>query len=68
MRVFQDTEAQGARLAEKYEIEGFPTLIIFNSSGRMVAQISGFRSAPDLIKYLKAIFHEADKPDGRISL
>jgi hypothetical protein len=67
VRVFQDTEAQGARLAKKFGIPGFPTLIVLNPSGREVDRIIGFTSAPELIERLKEVFQEG-KPDGRISI
>jgi hypothetical protein len=65
VRVFQDTEAQGNRLAQKYRIPGFPALIILDSSGKEVARILGFRSAPDLIEELKDIFESAEPNDTR---
>jgi hypothetical protein len=68
IRVFQDTEPQGARLARKYRIPGFPTLLILDSSGREIDRIVGFRSTPDLIEELKEIFEGADQTDGRITL
>ena len=72
IRVFQDTEAQGNRLAQKYRIPGFPALIILDSSGKEVDRILGFRSAPDLIEELKDIFEGAQDQDsgrgGRIRL
>jgi thiol-disulfide isomerase/thioredoxin len=64
IRLFQDTDPQGARLASRYSVEGFPTLIILNSSGREVDRILGFRSAPDLIEAIQDI----TKDDGRITL
>ncbi len=33
MRVFEDTDPEGARLARKFNVDGFPTLIILDSSG-----------------------------------
>jgi hypothetical protein len=67
VRVFQDTEAQGARLAKKFKIPGFPTLIVLDPSGREVDRIIGFTSAPDLIEELKEVF-AGGKSDGRISI
>jgi hypothetical protein len=64
IRLFQDTDPQGARLALRYRVDGFPTLIILNSYGREVDRILGFRSAPDLIEEIQSI----TKDDGRISL
>jgi len=64
IRVFQDTDPQGDRLALKFRIEGFPTLLLLDSSGREVDRILGFRSAEDLIEYIKP----ALKDDGRITI
>jgi len=62
MRVFQDTEQQGARLASRFRVIGFPTLIILDSSGHEIDRIMGFTSAPDLMEQLKYIFEgEAGK-------
>jgi len=63
-RVFQDTDPQGDRLARRYEVGGFPTLILLDSSGREVDRILGFRSAEDLMDEIKSAF----KDDGRITI
>ncbi len=57
MRVFQDTDPEGARLARRFKIEGFPTLIILDSSGHEVDRIVGAMNAQDLIEELQLIFH-----------
>jgi len=57
MRVFEDTDPEGARLARRFKIEGFPTLIILDSSGHEVDRIVGAMSAKDLIEELELIFH-----------
>ncbi len=67
IRVFQDTEPQGARLATKFRIEGFPTLIVLDPSGHEVDRIEGFTSAPDLMDLLKEDFEES-RHSGRIVL
>ena len=68
VRVFQDTETQGARLAQKYRVPGFPALIILDSSGNEIDRIMGFRSAPDLIEELKEIFEGAKPQEHRPSI
>jgi thioredoxin-related protein len=67
LRVFQDTEAEGERLARKFKIRGFPTLIVLDSDGQEIDRIPGAMSAPDLIEELKQIFESA-KSDTRITL
>jgi thioredoxin-related protein len=66
MRVFQDTEPEGTRLARKFNIRGFPTLIILDPAGNEIDRIMGAMSAEDLIEELKLIFESAN--DGRIRL
>jgi thioredoxin-related protein len=61
MRVFEDTEAEGERLARKFKVRGFPTLIVLDSNGQEVDRILGAMSAPDLIEALKLIFESAKK-------
>jgi thioredoxin-related protein len=66
MRVFQDTEPEGERLARKFKVRGFPTLIILNSEGQEIDRILGAMSAPDLIEELKLIIGSAKS--SRISI
>ena len=64
VRVFQDTEPQGARLASRFRVNGFPTLIVLDSRGHEVERILGFTSAPDLIEQLQ----EISSGDQRITI
>lgn len=66
MRVFEDTDPEGERLARRFKVRGFPTLIILDSKGREVDRILGAMSAQDLIEELKLIFESAK--DGGISI
>ena len=59
IRVFEDTEPQGARLADRFQVDGFPTLIVLDSTGHEVDRIEGAMSAPDLIEELQVIFRNA---------
>jgi thioredoxin-related protein len=59
LRVFEDTDAEGKRLARKFRIDGFPTLIVLDSEGQEVDRIEGAMSARDLIEELKLIFKSA---------
>jgi len=67
MRVFEDTDPEGARLARKFGVDGFPTLIVLDSSGHEVDRILGAMSAEDLIEELELIFHSG-AGDKRITL
>jgi thioredoxin-related protein len=59
MRVFEDTEAEGSRMARKFRVRAFPTIIILDSKGQEVDRILGAMSAPDLIEELSLIFQSA---------
>jgi thioredoxin-related protein len=59
VRVFEDTQPEGARLAGKYDVSGFPTLIILDSGGQEVDRIEGAMRAKDLMKELQLIFKSA---------
>jgi len=63
MRVFEDTEEEGARLARRFDIQGFPTLIILDSRGREVDRILGFVDPEELIEALESV-SESGKPKG----
>ncbi len=63
LRVFEDTEEEGARLARKFQIEGFPTLIILDSNGREVDRLLGAMSPDELVEALESITQSA-KPKG----
>ena len=59
VRVFQDTQPEGERLARKYDVSGFPTLIVLDSRGQEVDRIEGAMRAMDLIEELQLIFKSA---------
>ncbi|NLT67995.1 MAG: thioredoxin family protein [Acidobacteria bacterium] len=59
VRVFQDAEPEGDRLARRYRVEGFPTIIILDSSGREVKRLLGAMRSRDLIDVLSTIFEDA---------
>ena len=59
MRFVFDTDSEGARLARKFRVNGYPTLIILDSNGDEVDRIVGERSAPELIAKLRSIFQES---------
>ena len=59
VRVMEDIDSEGYRLARRFRTEGTPTLIILNSSGKEVGRILGGRDALDLIDELKEIIESA---------
>jgi thioredoxin-related protein len=66
IRLFTDTDPQGEGLARRFNVRGFPTIIILDSSGREVDRIMGFRSAPALMEELQDIFDGASGERLRI--
>jgi hypothetical protein len=61
VRVFQDIDPQGERLARKYRIPGVPALIILDSSGDEIDRIIGFRPAPDLIEEIRDVIKRSSR-------
>ena len=49
----QETQNYNRNLAQKYGIQGFPTILIFNNQGKMVAQTGYQPGGPD--KYIEHI-------------
>ena len=42
----EETMAQNQRLAAKYQIQGFPTIVVLDSSGKELAQLGYMRGGP----------------------
>jgi hypothetical protein len=59
VRLFVDTDSQGARLARKFGVRGFPTLIVLDRTGREIGRLVGARSAGGLKADLEPIFAAA---------
>lgn len=67
MRVLADTDEEGAELQSRYDVAGFPTLLVLNSRGEEIDRIEGGRSAEELIEELGFIFDYASE-DRVVSL
>jgi len=59
MRVLADEDPEGAELESRYNVEGFPTLLILNSEGEELDRILGGRTVDQLIEELEFIFEFA---------
>jgi|WetSurMetagenome_2_1015567.scaffolds.fasta_scaffold702621_2 thioredoxin-related protein len=59
LRVMEDTSDEGHALARKFRIEGTPTLIILDSSGKEIDRIVGGRDVQELIDELEDILQSA---------
>ena len=64
VRLFADTDPEGERIARKFGIRGFPTIIVLNAKGEEAGRLEGFRPAPELIRGLKAIFENPGSSSG----
>jgi len=47
------TEGDAQRYAERYEVVGLPTLILFDATGRRVATLTTYRSAEAVVEALR---------------
>jgi thiol:disulfide interchange protein len=45
----------GVALAERYGVQGFPTLVVLDAAGRMVSRTSGYQAPDDLIDWLDQV-------------
>lgn len=46
---------EGPKLAQKYPLEGYPTLFFIDSDGKVVKQVIGYQNPETLVKIGKAI-------------
>lgn len=50
-------KGEGTELAQKYGVRGFPTVLVFNKSGKLIGKVAGYKTAlpflQDLEKYTK---------------
>lgn len=62
-----EDEKEGTRFVERYGVDGFPTLIVADSSGAVTNRIGGYMDADTLIKDIDGIqqllLREQKKPD-----
>ena len=65
VRVMEDTDSEGDSVARRFRVEGTPTLVILNSSGREVGRIVGGRDALDLIDDIEEIIESAHPKSAR---
>jgi len=52
---FDGEKGDGITLAERYKIKGYPTLLILDSKGNVVAQTAGYMSPEALIRFGKSV-------------
>ena len=54
MKVNSEDGKTGSALSEKFEVSGWPTVILFDPAGREVDRISGYMPAPQFLKWITA--------------
>ncbi len=59
-----DAEREGAALAERYGVDGFPTLLFLTPSGGIAGQIVGFMPAPEFAAKARGIIDASRKPSS----
>jgi thiol:disulfide interchange protein len=59
-----DAEREGAALARRYGVDGFPTLIFLTPSGSVAGQILGFMPAPEFAAKARAIIDASREPSA----
>ena len=59
-----EIKQQNRKLAKEYEIKGFPTILILNSKGEILARTGFQKGGPEkYVKHLKKLIKEADTPE-----
>jgi thiol:disulfide interchange protein len=59
VRLFVDTDPQGEKLAEKFDVRGFPTILVLDAQGKEVGRVVGARPSSRLIQDLQEITRRA---------
>ena len=49
----EDPAQRGPELSQKYRVQGFPTILVFNADGKLLGPIVGYRGATDFLAELK---------------
>jgi thiol-disulfide isomerase/thioredoxin len=52
----------GVMLSQQYEVEALPTMLIFDSKGKLVHRLVGFQSASNLLKLMQQVQTSAPTP------
>ncbi len=56
-------KGEGPELARQYQVRGFPTVLVFNKSGKMVGRITGYVSGPAFLKQLQKYTKQSESKD-----
>ena len=60
MRLFLDKDAEGSRLGRKFNVRGFPTIVVLNIKGEEAGRLVGVRGARKLIRDLEQVFDSSE--------
>ena len=61
LRVLADKDPEGGQLEKRYNVEGFPTILILDSRGKEVDRIMGGRTIDQFLEELEWIFKYASE-------
>ena len=67
MLVQSDRDREGARLARRFNVHAFPTILVFSSKGQEVGRLLGGRNATKLISDLEKIFSHYPNPAKQVA-
>lgn len=54
-RIDSEDGGQGTNVAQKYDIDSLPTMIVLNSEGKVLDRITGFMTTPKLLEELEYV-------------
>jgi thiol:disulfide interchange protein len=60
-----DAEAEGAKLAEKYEVDGYPTILFIDANGKLLKRIGGYVEGPELAKEMQSVLTPKKAPAAK---
>jgi tetratricopeptide (TPR) repeat protein len=63
MHLNAETDSEGIRLSNKFDVRSYPTLIVLDSKGKEIDRLSGGRSAKTLMANLRSIFENPQPYD-----
>jgi thioredoxin-related protein len=57
VKINAEDNKDGTKLAEKYDVDGFPTLLVTDPNGNLINRIGGYVSSNELIRSLTTVQH-----------
>lgn len=50
-----NAEKGGEKVADRYDVQGYPTVLFLDGSGKVVKRVDGFVDVPEMLKILSAL-------------